>query len=166
MKIKQLVVGELDENCYILEKDGKYLVIDPGDEFIKIDNEIHGELEEILVTHNHFDHIGALKQLEDKYRVKANQYKNKTFKYEVIATPGHTNDSKTFYFAAEKIMFTGDFLFYNSIGRMDLPTGSYEEMQKSLEKISKYPLDTKIYPGHFYSGKLGIALEIVKNFFF
>ena len=66
MKIKQLVVGELDENCYILEKDGKYLVIDPGDEFIKIDNEIHGELEEILVTHNHFDHIGALKQLEDK----------------------------------------------------------------------------------------------------
>ena len=76
MKIKQLVVGELDENCYILEKDGKYLVIDPGDEFIKIDNEIHGELEEILVTHNHFDHIGALKQLEDKYRVLANQYKN------------------------------------------------------------------------------------------
>ena len=55
MKIKQLVVGELDENCYILEKDGKYLVSDPGDEFIKIDNEIHGELEEILVTHNHFD---------------------------------------------------------------------------------------------------------------
>ena len=75
MKIKQLVVGELDENCYILEKDGKYLVSDPGDEFIKIDNEIHGELEEILVTHNHFDHIGALKQLEDKYGVKANHYR-------------------------------------------------------------------------------------------
>ena len=110
--------------------------------------------------------IKSAQQLEDKYRVKANQYKNKTFKYEVIATPGHTNDSKTFYFADEKIMFTGDFLFYNSIGRMDLPTGSHEEMQKSLEKISKYPLDTKIYPGHFYSEKLGIALEIVKNFFF
>ena len=72
-------------------------------------------------------------------------------------------------------MFTGDFLFYKSIGRMDLPTGSHEEMQKSLEKISKYPLDTKIYPGHFYSGKLSkellflevllwIAMAIVYSF--
>ena len=63
-------------------------------------------------------------------------------------------------------MFTGDFLFYNSIGRMDLPTGSHEDMQKSLEKISNYPLNTKIYPGHFYSGTLKMSLEIAKNFFF
>lgn len=166
MKIKQLVVGELDENCYILEKDGKYLVIDPGDEFDKINAEIKGELEEILVTHNHFDHVGALKELEEKYNLKANQYKKDTFKYEVIATPGHTSDSKTFYFANDKVMFTGDFLFYNSIGRMDMPTGSQKEMQESLAKISHYPLETKIYPGHYYSGTLGMTLEIVKNFFF
>ena len=37
---------------------------------------------------------------------------------------------------------------------------------EELEKISKYPLDTKIYPGHFYSGVLKMSLEIVKNFFF
>lgn len=166
MKIKKLIVGELDENCYILEQDGKYLVIDPGAEFEKIDTEIDGELEEILVTHNHFDHVGALKELEQKYGVQANQYKQKTFKYEIISTPGHTNDSKSFYFSQDKVMFTGDFLFYNSIGRMDLPTGSQKEMQESLEKISNYPLDTKIYPGHFYSGTLGVSLEIVKNFFF
>ena len=166
MKIKKLIVGELDENCYILEQDGKYLVIDPGAEFEKIDAEIDGELEEILVTHNHFDHVGALKELEQKYGVQANQYKQKTFKYEIISTPGHTNDSKSFYFPQDKVMFTGDFLFYNSIGRMDLPTGSQKKMQESLEKISNYPLDTKRYPGHFYSGTLGVALEIVKNFFF
>lgn len=166
MNIKKIVVGQLEENCYILEKDGKYLVIDPGEEFKKIDAEIKGELEEILVTHNHFDHIGALKELEGKYGLKANDYKRNTFKYEVIETPGHTSDSKTFYFPDENVMFTGDFLFYNSIGRMDLPTGSQEKMQQSLEKISKYPLDTKIYPGHFYSGVLKMSLEIVKNFFF
>ena len=40
MQIKRLVVGELQENCYILEKDGKYLVIDPGDEFKKIDKDL------------------------------------------------------------------------------------------------------------------------------
>ena len=166
MNIKRIVVGELEENCYILEKDGKYLVIDPGDEFKKIDNEIKGTLEEILVTHHHFDHIGALKELENKYGIKANDFKQETFKYEVIATPGHTSDSKTFYFPEENIMFTGDFLFYNSIGRMDLPTCSHEDMQKSLEKISNYPLNTKIYPGHFYSGTLKMSLEIAKNFFF
>lgn len=166
MNIKKIVVGQLEENCYILEKDGKYLVIDPGDEFEKIDAEIKGELEEILVTHNHFDHIGALKKLEKKYGLKANDYKRNTFKYEVIETPGHTSDSKTFYFPDENVMFTGDFLFYNSIGRMDLPTGSQEKMQQSLEKISRYPLDTKIYPGHFYSGVLKMSLEIAKNFFF
>ena len=166
MNIKRIVVGELEENCYILEKDGKYLVIDPGDEFKKIDNEIKGTLEEILVTHHHFDHIGALKELENKYGIKANDFKQETFKYEVIATPGHTSDSKTFYFPEENIMFTGDFLFYNSIGRMDLPTGSHEDMQKSLEKISNYPLNIKIYPGHFYSGTLKMSLEIAKNFFF
>ena len=45
MNIKKIVVGQLEENCYILEKNGKYLVIDPGDEFKKIDAEINGELE-------------------------------------------------------------------------------------------------------------------------
>ena len=50
MKIKCLVVGELMANCYLLEKDGKVLIIDPGDEFKKIDKVISGEVEEILVT--------------------------------------------------------------------------------------------------------------------
>ena len=66
MKIKCLVVGELMANCYLLEKDGKVLIIDPGDEFKKIDKVISGEVEEILVTHSHQDHIGALKELDDK----------------------------------------------------------------------------------------------------
>ena len=53
MKIHRVVVGYLEENCYILEKDGKVLVIDPGDEIDKIrtaigDNEVVG----VLVTHN------------------------------------------------------------------------------------------------------------------
>ena len=161
MNIKRIVVGKLEENCYILEKEGRYLVIDPGDEFEKIDAEIKGPLEEILVTHHHFDHVGALKDLEDKYNIKANEFKKETFKYEVIATPGHTNDSKTFYFPEEKVMFTGDFLFYNSIGRMDLPTGSQEDMQKSLENISNYPLITKIYPGHFLKFRLTFPFPMV-----
>lgn len=165
MKIKCLVVGELMANCYLLEKDGKVLIIDPGDEFEKIDKVISGEVEEILVTHSHQDHIGALKELEDKYQIKHNTFKKETFKYEVIKTPGHTSDSLSFYFPEEKVMFTGDFLFANSIGRMDMPTGSRKDMESSLLKISKYPLDTVICPGHYYTSMLGDALDIVKNFF-
>ena len=71
MKINRLVVGYLQENCYILEKDNKVLIIDPGDEFDRINNFIKSkEIVGILITHNHFDHIGALKLLVDTYNVK------------------------------------------------------------------------------------------------
>lgn len=101
----------------------------------------------ILLTHNHFDHTGALSYFEQKYHLKHNE-KIEHFTYETISTPGHSNDSKTFYFKEEKIMFTGDFLFRGTIGRMDLPTGNVEDMKKSLEKIAHYPNDITIYPGH------------------
>ena len=165
MKIKCLVVGELMANCYLLEKNGKVLIIDPGDELKKIEKAIFGEVEEILVTHSHADHIGALKELEEKYHVKHNVFKKETFNYEVIKTPGHTSDSLSFYFPDDHVMFTGDFLFANSIGRMDMPTGSRSDMEASLLKISKYPLDTLICPGHYYTSHLGESLDIVKNFF-
>ena len=61
MKIHRVVVGYLEENCYILEKDGKVLVIDPGDEIDKIKEVINNnKVVGVLVTHSHFDHIGAL----------------------------------------------------------------------------------------------------------
>lgn len=165
MKIKCLVVGELMANCYLLEKDGRILIIDPGDEFKKIEKAILGKVEEILVTHSHQDHIGALKELEAKYKIKHNVFKRETFNYEVIKTPGHTSDSLSFYFPDDHVMFTGDFLFANSIGRMDMPTGSRKDMEASLLEISKYPLDTLICPGHYYTSHLGESLDIVKNFF-
>lgn len=65
-----------------------------------------------------------------------------------VKTPGHTSDSVSYYFPEDKVLFAGDFLFLNSIGRTDLPTGNDMEMQKSLELISKYPDDIVVYPGH------------------
>jgi len=61
MDIKKIVVGELQENCYIITKKDKCLVIDPGDEFSKIDKELKGKkVIGCLITHFHPDHPGAL----------------------------------------------------------------------------------------------------------
>ena len=155
MKVEILVLGPLDTNTYILSKDGKCIIIDPADDAEKIVSFCSKyEVEEIIVTHHHFDHIGALDELKKYYKLEEN-VKSGMFDYEVIKTPGHTSDSRSIYFKNEKVMFTGDFLFYRSIGRTDLDTGSDIDMIKSLEKISKYPDDIVIYPGHGPKSTLG-----------
>ncbi len=155
LKVYKIVVGALEENCYIIQRKQKVILIDPGDEAEKIEKYIQGfNLVGILLTHNHFDHTGALSYFEEKYHVKHNEM-IPGFPYKVIKTPGHTKDSLTFYFIEEQIMFTGDFLFEGSIGRMDLPGGNSIEMKASLELISKYPNNTIIYPGHGEKSILG-----------
>ena len=62
-------------------------------------------------------------------------------------------------------MFTGDFLFYHTIGRCDLETSSVEEMMNSLEKISKYPDDITIYPGHGIFSTLGTEKPLFTTYF-
>ena len=66
----------------------------------------------------------------------------------VIATPGHTRGSVTFYSEAERTAFTGDTLFRMSIGRTDFESGSMPDMMKSLRKLATLPADTKVYAGH------------------
>ena len=162
MKIDTLVLGFLDTNCYILTKNDKCIVIDPAADYKKINAKLKGkELVGILVTHHHPDHIGALKDMEKKTRIydlKEGNHRIGPFHFEVINTKGHTNDSKTYYFQKDNIMFTGDFLFKGTIGRTDLPTGDIREMKKSIELIKKYP-DCKIYPGHGESTTLNYEKE-------
>ena len=156
MEIKKIVVGYLQENCYILEKNKNAIIVDPGDEVLKIERELKNiNVVGILLTHNHFDHTGALSYFENKYHLKHND-KIKLFNYEIIETPGHSKDSLTFYFPEEKVMLTGDFLFQGTIGRMDLPGGSITDMKNSLEKISEYPDNIVIYPGHGEKSILGV----------
>ena len=166
MKIDTVIVGSLEENCYILRKNNNALVIDPGDEIEKI-NKVIGDsnVVGILITHNHFDHIGALsyfnkEEIYDFYNLEEKEYTIKDFKFNVIHTPGHTNDSISYYFKEENILFSGDFIFFESIGRCDLPTGNFNIMKNSIEKIKKYPLDMKIYPGH---GRHTILEYEIKN---
>jgi hydroxyacylglutathione hydrolase len=68
---------------------------------------------------------------------------------DVIHTPGHTEGSVCLYFPAEKKLIAGDTLFAGSIGRTDLPGGSFEKIIESLqEKVLVLPDDTVVVPGH------------------
>ena len=173
MEIKKVVTGALDENCYVLVKDGNCLVVDPGDDFPLIrdavgDNKVLG----VLITHSHFDHIGALRNFLTKRSIKIfkrsnleeKEYSVGPFTFKCVHTPGHSRDSVTFYFEEDKVMFIGDFIFKESIGRTDLPGGNMSEMQQSLAKLKEFDNDIVLYPGHNEETTLGYEKE--KNPFF
>lgn len=155
MQIKKVETGYLKENCYVISIDDACLVIDPGDDFDKIKNIIgNKKVLAVLITHYHFDHIGALNDVVKEYNPIVIDYKNDKdqiigpFKFEIIDTKGHKEDSVSYYFKKDKIMFVGDFLFKKAIGRCDLKGGNVNDMIKSIEKIKKYDKDIVIYPGH------------------
>jgi len=67
----------------------------------------------------------------------------------VIHTPGHTEGSICLYFPAEKKLIAGDTLFAGSIGRTDLPGGSFDKIMRSLhDKVLALPDETAVVPGH------------------
>jgi len=67
----------------------------------------------------------------------------------VLHTPGHTEGSVCLYFPAEKLLIAGDTLFARSIGRTDLPGGSFEKIIRSLhDRVLTLPDETVVIPGH------------------
>ena len=164
MNIDIVKVGYLEENCYVLSIKDKCLIVDPGEEFDKIKNMVgNKKVLGILITHHHFDHVGALDECVNYYKCPVVDYKNRIiiepFKYEIIDTPGHKEDSVTYYFKGEKVMFVGDFIFKDSIGRCDLKGGSEHDMIKSINLIKNYDNDIVLYPGHGDSTYLGYEKE-------
>lgn len=170
MKIDRIVNSVLEENSYILEINNSVLIIDPGSDGDIIKEKVKDKkIDGILITHMHFDHVGSL-SLFREYNIysyanlKEKEYKISNFIFDVIYNPGHSIDSISFYFKEDSILFSGDFIFKESIGRCDLPTGNINDMNNSIKKISKYPNDMVIYPGHGEETTLGYEIE--KNVYF
>lgn len=168
MQVRIIKVGNLQTNCYIIVKSGYCMIVDPGDQFYSIQEQIgENKLIGILITHRHPDHIGALAKFVQEYGVpvydrsnlEEKKYEINDFKFEVIYTPGHTNDSISFYFYEYNFMFVGDFIFKGTIGRTDLPTGSNVDMNNSINKIINYSDRIKVYPGHGDETNLGVEKD-------
>ena len=67
----------------------------------------------------------------------------------VLETPGHTPGSVCFYAEKEGILFSGDTLFFDGVGRTDLPGGSEKKLKESIQKkIAVLPPETRVFAGH------------------
>ena len=184
LNIHTLVLGLYQTNCYIVHKEGAKacIIIDPGYEANTILNRtalLGLEIKAILLTHGHFDHVGAVRQIAadtdcQVYVAEAELalpgamtdgplYYTNLYPVEgkfsaagldvtVIPTPGHTPGSVCLLIA--DAMFSGDTLFAGSMGRCDFPGSSIFEIRKSLKKLKALPGDYRVFPGHAESTTL------------
>lgn len=172
MKGMNVTVGPLGTNCYIVfdESDDIGVIIDPGDEAMTILDVIRTlkiEVQAIFLTHTHFDHIGAVKTIQQAINVPVYVSKDETnikkdwnvryvsdgdtvkigsLTYEFLATPGHSKGSVCI--KVEETLFSGDTLFRDNCGRCDLPGGDYKEMLRSLKRLSLLQGNFAVFPGH------------------
>ncbi len=78
------------------------------------------------------------------------------FSVQMLHTPGHTKGSCCYYLKEEGMLFSGDTLFYGSVGRTDFPGGSTAEIVRSLHKlVDCLPEETEVFPGHDASTTIG-----------
>lgn len=191
-RITRVLTGPIGTNTYVLENNPP-IVIDPGYGAEKIiDRECI-----VLLTHMHFDHICGLNELKPlkvyiskpdlkglsdeklnkshffgtDYRYMnqcetfADDLKIGDWHFQIIETPGHTSGSVVFM--TDKIFFTGDTIFIDSVGRTDFPESDEDLMLESLRKLlilfKKVDQNSLILPGHMEYGTVADVLE--KNLF-
>lgn len=190
LHVERMILGDMRTNCYLAvnEETKEAFIVDPAFDAGSIASRLdkfQARPSAILLTHGHFDHIGAAAELKKHYdipilaaaeeeEVLTDSSKNLTayfgtpygikadryledgerltqagFEVEVILTPGHTSGGVCYYLPNEKVLFSGDTLFCESIGRTDFPTGSASKLRRSVQGLlERLPGETKVYPGH------------------
>ena len=168
-------------------------VVDPGDEAARIlaqAKEDGVEIKLILLTHAHYDHTTGVAELhkalpdvpvylhpDDAARLgtpvfpplgmEPTPYKDGDvvrvgdIDVQVLHTPGHTPGGVCLM--AGDVLFTGDTLFQGSMGRTDLPGGSYEQIMASLARLARLPGDFQVLPGHM--GMSTLEAERKSNYY-
>jgi glyoxylase-like metal-dependent hydrolase (beta-lactamase superfamily II) len=181
MIIKRLELGIFAANCYIVGLQNRGMIIDPGSDARTILEEVEKaelNIELIVVTHSHIDHIRALRKVKAETHAPFAMYSpgkgarvRSRFMSTFVRLPSpdiplsHGQEVKvgnlcfnilytpghspdSICLVGEGVVFSGDTLFQLGIGRTDLPGGSYKELMDSLTKLMTLPDDIKVYPGH------------------
>ena len=195
MKIDSIMVGPIMTNCYLLsdETAGVCALIDPGDEAPRVLDMVARsgcQLQYILLTHGHYDHVGSAGTLRREHKarlycepvdcrgtqllpLKADDVDSGYEEGETIAvdelkftvwhTPGHTEGGVVLL--CGEYLFAGDTVFQGSMGRTDLEGGDDRKMEQSLRKFAKLPIPrgTQLLPGHGDFSTLGE--ELANNFY-
>ena len=177
MKIYTLPLGQLQTNCYLVaDEDGVAAVIDPAaapERILQTARDSGLTIQAILLTHGHFDHVGAVAGLTQALRCPVWMHESELtlpeyltdgplyytdgygegdtvtagkLNFSVLHTPGHTPGSVCL--RCEDALFSGDTLFAGSCGRTDFSGGSGSEMCRSLRRLAQLPGDLAVYPGH------------------
>jgi glyoxylase-like metal-dependent hydrolase (beta-lactamase superfamily II) len=177
MKIKSAPMGPYQTNCYIVTIDNKDLIIDPGVDSLDwiVANTTNPIA--ILNTHGHFDHVwsnNVVKEkldipiycpIDDCFMLRDDPFsqgtpkseedvavtKEQTFDINGIEVkfhhfPGHTPGCSAI--EIQDALFSGDFIFEGSIGRVDFPYSNPSDMIESINKVLAWEKDINIYPGH------------------
>ncbi len=161
-----------DNYIWCVAHDGEAIIVDPGDAVpvLKYLDQHHLKLSAILITHHHYDHVGGIEALCERFpqtpvygpqnqcpdiNHRLNHGDAITLlghKIDVIAVPGHTLDHIAYYIAQSSpapSLFCGDTLFAGGCGR--LFEGTAEQMLTSLGLISALPANTAVYCAHEYT---------------
>lgn len=184
LNIHTLPLGAYQTNCYIIHDNasGSCCVIDPGYEADTVLDRVSSlglTVEAILLTHGHFDHVGAVKEIaaETGCRVyihpadlsmppmmtagpiyythsydEGSQLSLAGLSIGVLHTPGHTPGSVCL--VVGDALFSGDTLFAGSCGRTDLPGGNWATIHASLRRLASIEANLAVYPGHGGSSTL------------
>ena len=191
LNVYPLVLGPVQTTCYVVSSQGRAVIVDPAANATKIIQYLGTKKlipEAILLTHGHFDHIGAVNELAAKYSLTIYAHKSEkeyfdqpevnlsTMTYQpfvlsedldyhwladgatltcldtqvkIFHVPGHTSGSLCYYFVKDRMVFTGDTLFKQSIGRTDFIYGNHQQLVTGIrQKLLTLPDDTLVYPGH------------------
>ena len=186
MEIKSKACGEYGTNCYIVTIDKKDFIIDPGmDAVAWVVKNVQNPVA-ILNTHGHFDHVWSNAQLAKKFNIPIYAPKNDVFmlgndpfsqgtppsKVDIVVDgdvildiqgvnvkfflfPGHTPGCSAILI--DKALFSGDFIFKDSIGRSDFPYSDATQMKESLHKFLTIQENWEVFPGH--GGKTTVKAE-------
>ena len=200
LSIDSLPLGPIGTNCFVVRAGAaaaEAVVVDPGAEghrVLELLETLGARCAAILVTHTHYDHIGAVADLAEAtgapvyapageavvlenpdafygalglsirpwtaehYLEGGEELELAGIGFDALHVPGHSPAHLAFH--ADGSLLSGDVLFAGSVGRVDLPGGSWDVLVDSIRALTdRYPPDTVVLPGHGPRTTLGAELR-------